>query len=131
MFADDLTLFPADERDARQMLGMLKEFGVTSGSKLNVNKTLVLPTRATRQKTFAGLQVVKAGEKVKGLGVLYGSGLPPAAQWSRVMETMRRRTKAWARHQSLSVVGRVVAANSMIWSVASYLRRLRRHRRRS
>ena len=121
MFADDLTLFPADERDARRMLGVVKEFGVASGSKLNLDKTLVLPTRVTRQQLFAGLQVVKAGEKVKGLGVLYGPGLPPSAQWARVMDTMRRRTKAWARHQSLSVVGRVVAANSMIASVASYL----------
>ena len=41
LFADDITLFPQDEKDCKKMLGVIRAFGYASGSKLNVSKTQV------------------------------------------------------------------------------------------
>ena len=72
LFADDVTLFPADEVDARRMLGIVKEFGYASGSALNMKKSLVVFALPSQQKSFAGLTVVQPGDTVKSLGILYG-----------------------------------------------------------
>ena len=53
LFADDITLFPADESDAVGMVRMIKKFGLASGSKLNIDKTVVLLTRFKGQEKYA------------------------------------------------------------------------------
>ena len=82
LFADDITLFPADESGAVGMVRMIKKFGLASGSKLNIDKSVVLLTRFKGQEKYAGLGVLQPGQSVKSLGMTYGPHLPQAAQWA-------------------------------------------------
>ena len=90
LFADDVTLFPQDERDARGMLGVVREFGHASGSALNEKKSMVVFSLATKAVSFAGLHVVRPGEEVKSLGMVYGPDISPADQWLRIAAQMKK-----------------------------------------
>ena len=91
LFADDVTLYPGDEVDARRMLGLVKEFGMASGSALNQGKSVVVMSLPFQRRAFAGLHVVQPGEPVKSLGMLYGPDVSPEVQWASIMAKMRER----------------------------------------
>ena len=121
LFADDITLFPLDERDLRQMVGVIREFGHASGAALNAAKTFVLQALAARGTTFGGLTILKGEAEVKSLGIIYGAGVSRAHQWARFMVKMRERVRRWRGRGALTVLGRVAVANALVTSVACYM----------
>jgi hypothetical protein len=121
LFADDVTLFPDSEGDAREMLRMVHQFGEASGSRLNTEKSLVaMALPGTGRRHYAGLRVLREGEKVKSLGMEYGPGLQPQQQWEQIMKRMRERVRTWGKREGLSVYGRVLIANTLVTSMITY-----------
>ncbi|RHZ42015.1 hypothetical protein DYB26_016162, partial [Aphanomyces astaci] len=89
-FADDSTLLSKDLPAAVEQLGIVEEFCVVSGARLNQTKcqTLVLNGHLDPADTDGGglLNIVPSGQPVKYLGLMFGHRLPSDYQLTLVNE---------------------------------------------
>jgi exonuclease III len=122
-FADDISLFPRNERDALEMLICIYDYGLASGAMLHMGKTKVFCISGgnyTLGELFAGLAYLTAATALKSLGVLYGPEVTNTTRWNGVIAKMEERTQV-LRSRQLSLRGRVIAANVYVQSLSSYI----------
>ncbi|RVW56027.1 putative ribonuclease H protein [Vitis vinifera] len=128
LFADDTLVFCDDSQEQLAFLSwLLMWFEVTSGLRINLNKSEILPVGCV---VDAELLAAELGCKVGSLPSTY-LGLPLGAShnsvkvWDGVEERMRKKLALWKR-QFISKGGRLTLIRSTLASMPTYLMSLLR-----
>lgn len=125
MFADDTLLFLDGTRDNMdKALTVISRFGATSGTKLNLHKSVGLwlshNERAWQWGEEAGMKWLLPGEVTRYLGYPFGLNIPQKEKDGQMLGQIRKHLAKWA-NQPLSLAGRIMIANQVILSSIWYL----------
>ena len=135
MFVDDTTVFLEEADDIRDLQDILSQWCESSRSKLNIEKTEVIPlgNSAQRRETLnerktnesgmeipSHIHIAKDGEPVRILGAWLGNNIDQNITWAPVIENCCKRLKRWgaAKH---TLEGRRLIIQMQIAGVTQYL----------
>jgi hypothetical protein len=121
-YVDDLTLiFKMDNNNVGLILEMLRNFGLVSGLKLNINKTQLMVVGSNGWITGTQVHSIEIVDKVSILGIIIDRKLTKLGDnWEAAILKMQRLSGYW-KNFSLSVTGRVMVAKTYIMSQCIYL----------
>ena len=124
MFADDTLLFLDGTRDNMdRALTVITKFGVASGAKLNLHKSVgIWIADAERNWTWgeeAGLKWIGPGEVTRYLGYPFGLHIPQKEKDGKMLSQIRKHLSKWSNHP-LSLAGRIMVSNQVILSSIWY-----------
>ncbi|XP_038972754.1 uncharacterized protein LOC120104917 [Phoenix dactylifera] len=125
LFADDcLLLARATRRDARALGRILRDYCAMSGQRVNFSKSAVCFSPSTRQVVRHSIsEILGVGEHggvMRYLGVPLSGRRLRGSDCSFLEATVRQRMEGWQLH-SLSMMGRVTLARSVLSSIPIYL----------
>ncbi|KAF1316448.1 putative Pollike protein, partial [Globisporangium splendens] len=115
-FADDSTLLSGSVQGIQAQLDLVQEYCDGSGTKLNLNKCILMPLHRRRDSPdIPGVKVLERGENVKFLGLLFGQDTTDDA----IIEFLDRRFYEgfllWFR-RARTLRGRLLIALTMVLS---------------
>ena len=125
MFADDTLLFLDGKIDNMdRALTVISTFGVASGTKLNLHKSLGLwlaqTARPWQWGEEAGLKWLLPGEVTRYLGYPFGLHIPQKDKDGKMLSQIRKHLGRWANHP-LSLASRIMVSNQVVLSSIWYL----------
>ncbi|XP_038974250.1 uncharacterized protein LOC120105653 [Phoenix dactylifera] len=125
LFADDcLLLARARVSDARALQGVLTEYCVMSGQRVNLQKSTIFFSPSTegrvRREIRATLGIQEQTGALVYLGVPITGRRLRVAECSTLLERVRSRLEGW-RASSLSMMGRLTLIRSVLCSMPIYL----------
>ena len=119
-FADDSTLFIADDRSATAAVDLLAQFEKASGLSLNISKTKVMWLGPMKNSNRTVCDITPS-EKIKVLGIWYSAtGNCAADNISPVQRNIEKVIDAW-NHRALTIKGRITVAKSLLASQLVYI----------
>jgi hypothetical protein len=120
-YADDVTGIVTTEESVGNLLDTCTEYGLASGSKLNMGKSKGLWIGAWSDRDDQLFGIVW-GKKIKICGVWFGVGYSPGQFWMSLVIKLDKNLNLW-RTRNLSLTGRANVVNvcglSKLWYVAS------------
>ena len=119
VYADDLVIFCADEGDINKTFSFFERVAEISGSQLNQGKTQILCLSRCRPSRFCDM----IAEEIKVCGVFFSrhsADIVTSANMNRILQKIKQKTLSLARF-SLTLRGRVLLSNSIIFSQLSYI----------
>ncbi|KAF6760826.1 hypothetical protein DFP72DRAFT_804563 [Ephemerocybe angulata] len=112
MFADDTTVYLAEDDDFNDLTMILEKWCIASGAKFNVGKTEIIPigdaeyrkevisTRKSRDDSSQipdSIHIAKDGEPVRALGAFVGNNIENGSVWTPTIEKIEASLKRWAK----------------------------------
>jgi hypothetical protein len=123
-FADDTQLFAETYEDFSKALEWVAIYERATGSKVNAHKYVGIQWGTQKcnppPAAFTQFNWLKPGEYTKILGVPFWSTGETDAFWEALYLKIKRRIANWKRLKLLSIFGRAMLANFMIYSVPRY-----------
>lgn len=121
-FADDLTVFVADEQSASRLLELIEDFGAFSGLKLNREKSQLMALGAEPNTTLS-LRDLHSVKRVKILGLWFSANrsLMDHYLWNFKdnLNKIRGICDSWF-NRDLSIKGKISVVNSLLVSLLQY-----------
>ena len=117
-YADDVTLFLANEASAELAIEELKRWGAVSGAIINDKKTQVMPVKHRRK-----LSAFETVDEMKVLGITFDRTGPAKQNTTKVINRLKQDIFLWSSAK-MNVIDRIVALKafilSKVWYVASF-----------
>jgi hypothetical protein len=124
-FADDTALYlQGTPENMERTQRVLDTFCKASGARVNWDKTTAI-WASKSEKSWewgqeVGLQWVPEGKGVRYLGILVGSHLPPDANFSKMVTSLKGKLINWSTSR-LSLAGRILVANQVLLASMWYM----------
>jgi hypothetical protein len=124
-FADDTALYlQGTPENMERTQRVLDTFCKASGARVNWDKTTAI-WASKSEKSWewgqeVGLQWVPEGKGVRYLGILVGSHLPPDANFSKMVTSLKGKLINWSTCR-LSLAGRILVANQVLLASMWYM----------
>ncbi|KAF9561170.1 hypothetical protein CPC08DRAFT_635824, partial [Agrocybe pediades] len=138
LFADDTTVWLAEEDNFRDLEDILKTWCQTSGAKFNVAKTVILPVGSAlyRQDVIRNrkindqdaqlppeISVATDGTPVRILGAYVGNNLNQVAIWTPTVDKITHKFNKWSRNHP-TPEGRRLIVGMVAGGLTQYLTRV-------
>ena len=119
-YADDTTLFLKDNDDVICALGILDDFEVFSGLRLNKNKTeaMRLGRPNTNDTEVGNIRWKDGKDTIKILGVYFSNNICASNleyNWNERIEKIIRLIKCWEK-RNLSIIGKIQIIKTFLLS---------------
>ena len=111
-YADDTTLILADNYSITQSFNLINIFEWGSGSRLNAQKTEGLWLGSTAGKQTGPINITWTTDKLKILGVYFGTSKVEHANWIDCVIKLEKRLNLW-KSRTLSLKGKSLIINSI------------------
>ena len=107
IYADDLTIFLADEESAEETLCVLRRFHRASGLEINVDKTEAMWLGSYKGRAYKPLGV-KWKENLKITGVVFSYDISERAKlnYERIIQNIEQVCNLW-KQRNLTLIGKV------------------------
>ena len=125
-FADDTVLMLRDYRSINRVWKILEKVSRATGQRVNTNKTegLLLGSLRGDARAPGWIKWCKDGEYIISLGVPFGNGFDGSQKekdfWKQIYYKTKTIMARWSSVFSLTLRGRVMVANSMVYSRFRY-----------
>jgi exonuclease III len=124
-FADDTVLFlTGTPSSIRKAMAHVSTYCDATGQSVNHTKTEGLPVGASRRQAlpeYAGIAWCADGDYITSLGVPIGNNFDERAFWLTKYYKAKSLMAQWYQAQSLTLTGRAMVANAMVYSRFRYL----------
>ncbi|GJW39205.1 RNA-directed DNA polymerase, eukaryota, reverse transcriptase zinc-binding domain protein [Tanacetum coccineum] len=123
MYADDV-IFMGDWsfQNVNNLIGILRCFFLTSGLKINVQKSKLLGVRVDHEESFELASILGCEVSMfpfTYLGVPIGSNMSLLANWKDVMDKFKHKLSTWNSH-IVSVGGRLTLIKAVLENLPTY-----------
>ncbi|KAF9555425.1 hypothetical protein CPC08DRAFT_642869 [Agrocybe pediades] len=138
LFADDTTVWLAEEDNFQDLQNILIKWCRTSGAKFNVAKTILIPvgTELYRQNLIRNRKLNEQGELLPGeihiapdgspvrvLGAYVGNKLDQVAIWTPTIDKITHKLDRWSRNHPTQE-GRRLVVGMVVGGLTQYLTRV-------
>ncbi|KAI0338732.1 hypothetical protein BDW22DRAFT_1337497, partial [Trametopsis cervina] len=135
LFADDTTVYLAQQDDYARLQHILASWCLAAGAKFNLNKTEIIPIGTTDYRSQVAhtrrlnalsdilppdVHVVPDGLPVRVLGVWIGNAIDQLVPWTALLKKMQLRLQEWDR-QGTTIISRVAIVNMEVGGRIQYL----------
>lgn len=124
-YADDTALYLRSSKEIPEVLRILEEFGIASGLKVNLTKSVVVPLRKgtmVRQDLVSGMQILDNQTNCRYLGIQVGQSTAMYENWDKCIKSLQARLYL-AKMKTHSVSQRAAIAHAIIIPKAMYVAR--------
>ncbi|OJT03797.1 Transposon TX1 uncharacterized 149 kDa protein, partial [Trametes pubescens] len=140
LFADDTTVYLAEEDDFQTLQDILDTWCSAAKAKFNIVKTEIIPIgtkeyRVAMAETYAatgkwknypqGIHVAREGEAVRILGAFFGNGVEQAGVWTTKLAKIEGAMNRWKKG-SVTVNGKKQVVQMVVASMSQFMANVQR-----
>ena len=118
--ADDSTFFVKDMKSIQTIFGVFEEYSKASGSKVNIEKSEILPIGGSNPPEDGKVKVIKGHTEVLGLCIGPDKYACEHENWDNKINKCLKILKTW-KARKMSLKGKVLIVNTLIISRIIYV----------